>query len=138
MKVGFTGTQQGCTLKQNTALRMLLNSMHVTEFHHGNCIGADAEAHWMMAGRAEVHVHPSNIPEKQAECVGYKTYPPKPPLTRNRDIVNATDTVIACPKGEDEELRSGTWATVRYARSKDKRIILVLPNGSVKNDTGTA
>jgi predicted Rossmann fold nucleotide-binding protein DprA/Smf involved in DNA uptake len=42
-------------------------------------------------------------------------------LVRNRAIVNSSGLLIAAPAGE-EILRSGTWSTVRYARSKDKRV----------------
>lgn len=49
--------------------------------------------------------------------------PAKPYLERNKDIANeGIDGLIAAPSGWVEELRSGTWATVRYAR-KLKRTI---------------
>lgn len=134
MKVGFTGTADGMTLAQKRALRGVMNSIRMGEFHHGSCVGADAQAHHLALGRCEVHVHPSTLRAKTAPCLGYRMYPPRPPLDRNHDIVDATEMLIATPRGEDEELRSGTWATVRYARKKKRPIILVLPDGRVVGD----
>jgi hypothetical protein len=49
-------------------------------------------------------------------------YKPKPPLARDRDIVNAVEFLIAAPKSDDQTLRSGTWTTIRYARKTGKEI----------------
>jgi len=56
-------------------------------------------------------------------------YNARPPLTRNHDIVDCTELLIACPKSMKEELRSGTWATVRYARKLERPVIIIYPNG---------
>ena len=42
--IGFTGTRQGMTAEQKSALRNLLDG-GAGDFHHGDCIGADSEAH---------------------------------------------------------------------------------------------
>lgn len=36
----------------------------------------------------------------------------------------------AAPKDFKEELRSGTWATIRYAVKQQKRVIIIFPDGS--------
>jgi hypothetical protein len=43
-KIGFTGTQDGMTDQQKSMLRDLLDG-GTGEFHHGDGIGADSEAH---------------------------------------------------------------------------------------------
>jgi hypothetical protein len=63
----------------------------------------------------------------------YVEYPPKPYLERNRDIVDSTELLIACPKDMTES-SGGTWATVRYARKQKKPIVVVWPDGSVTEE----
>jgi hypothetical protein len=48
-------------------------------------------------------------------------------LERNRDIVDATVALLAGPDGNRERQRSGTWATVRYARGIGNRPVAILP-----------
>jgi hypothetical protein len=47
-------------------------------------------------------------------------------LQRNRDIVDATDVLLAAPDGP-ERVRSGTWSTVRYAYRAGRGVLLVMP-----------
>ena len=49
-----------------------------------------------------------------------------PPLVRNARIVQAADLLIAAPEQDIEQLRSGTWATVRAARKKGIPVIMLL------------
>ena len=55
----------------------------------------------------------------------------KPYLTRNMDIVVESDFLVAVPLEDKESPRSGTWATVRYARGLRKTVVLVFPDGRV-------
>lgn len=130
-RIGFTGTQAGMTKAQATCvMREILARMPLGVFHHGDCIGADAQAHdaALMAG-AQIHIHPCDIPALR----GWKTADyascPKRPLDRNRDIVEAVDVMIAAPRMFIEELRSGTWATIRYTRKMRKPLVIVWPDG---------
>ena len=56
---------------------------------------------------------------------------PKKPLIRNRDIVRETAVLIATPEQTIEQLRSGTWATVRYARKMNRPTVLIFPDGTL-------
>jgi len=133
LKLGFTGTQEGATSAQIAKLDELFASFGQFELHHGDCIGADKAAH--LAARrvgASVVIHPPLVKTKRAFCESALILPPKAYLERNKDIVDATDVLIACPKSEKEELRSGTWSTVRYARKQRKMEIIILPDGSIR------
>jgi len=55
----------------------------------------------------------------------------KPPLVRNRIIVNSSEVLIVAPRTKYKVLRSGTWSTYRYARQLGKPTYLVYPDGSV-------
>jgi len=48
-------------------------------------------------------------------------------LERNRDMVDSCDVLLAVCDPNNVKLRSGTGATVQYAKSKGKRIIFVSP-----------
>lgn len=128
--IGFTGTQVGMSdhqrAKVKTALLMWLELDYVT-FHHGDCIGADAQAHDIAVEvGCSIVIHPPSNPNKRAWKPGF-LLPAKPYLERNHDIVDMSRSLIATPKGEQEELRSGTWATVRYARRKHCSVEMIYP-----------
>jgi len=57
-----------------------------------------------------------------------EVWPAKPYLERNHDIVDATDYLIFAPKTRHEQLRSGTWATYRYAKLMRKNILMLHPD----------
>lgn len=122
--VGFTGTQRGMSERQKEALEAILAAAY--ELRHGDCVGGDKEAHEIARRLGlRVVIHPPSDPKKRAFCDGDVILPPKPYLVRNHDIVEAVSVLIAAPRIDEEELRSGTWATVRYARSVGKRVLLL-------------
>lgn len=137
-KLGFTGTQHGMTDIQAQIVfdeMMLLDQMPedaVTEAHHGCCVGADAQFDAMLAYMPKsvvVHGHPPLNTTKMAKDLFCDVmHEPLDYLVRNRAIVDVVDTLFAAPQGE-EELRSGTWSTVRYARRKGINIHIIMPNG---------
>lgn len=130
--IGFTGTQKGMTYEQGETLLALLSRGETKEFHHGDCIGADAEAHEIAkACRIPIYIHPPLCPGKRAFKHSRFTYPPRLYLERNHDIVDESNILIACPSSRSEETRSGTWATVRYARKKNKEIKIIWPDGKI-------
>ena len=112
MTIGFTGTRKGMTEAQRAQFESIMDWLNVTGFHHGDAIGADAQAsayvaavHWSV----RIVPHPAN----------------GQPLARNRAIVAASDILIAAPESDTEQQRSGTWATVRYARQKGIPIVML-------------
>jgi hypothetical protein len=130
--IGFTGTQLGMTGDQAAAVARFLIGKE--EIHHGDCIGADAQAH-ALAEMTELYVivHPPVNDSKRAFCKPSRgeVREEKPYLQRNRDIVSECSILIAAPKSFHEEVRSGTWATVRYAKGKIPTVI-VWPDGSME------
>lgn len=132
MKLGMTGTQTGMSDKQRDFLERFLKDNSFNEGHHGDCIGADAEFHqYCIAAAVPVVLHPPLRSYKRAFCREYvRKLPQKDYLRRNDEIVISTDLLIAFPKGS-EEVRSGTWYTVRMARRLNRPILIVYPNGLI-------
>ncbi len=132
MKVGFTGTQRGMTDRQlskvDSMLRALAVPSPIYEFHHGDCIGADEQFHKAVNDPERTFIHPPKDDSKRAWCYSHHTLKPKPYLERNHDIVDSVDVLIATPKTNHEELRSGTWATIRYAIKRSKKVIVIYPD----------
>ena len=134
MKTGFTGTQVGMTPEQSRTVGYVLEwlGQPPLEFHHGDCVGADYEAALIARGLGwRVVGHPPDKDGKRCHFPSDEEREPLPYLERNHRIVDETELLIATPKG-DEELRSGTWATMRYAAKQDRRTIVVRPNGSME------
>lgn len=130
--IGFTGTSKGMTFEQKQVLRNMLIPFRNAFFHHGDCVGADAEAHDIAidAGLSPI-IHPPSNPHKRAFCVAQEIRMKKPYLVRNFDIVLDTSILFAAPAERKEQLRSGTWTTVRYARTRNRTIHIIYPLGEV-------
>lgn len=130
--VSFTGTRRGMTGKQRKSFRWILKKLKADTLVHGDCVGADEEAGEEANDLGMVvHLLPSTSETRAFSKVGIVIAEPKPPLERNPDIVDAGNCLIACPAKMQEELRSGTWAAVRYARKQDCLIWIVWPDGSL-------
>lgn len=135
MKVGFTGTREGMTVVQWEQFEHLVTQLEdLTEFHDGDCLGADTQAHATvrhLGYRPEMHGHPCNLYKYRSHNEYDVTYPVKAPLVRNRDIVRNVDLMFAAPKEFEEVMRgSGTWATIRYAKQAKVPLIVVFPDGT--------
>ena len=131
MKLGYAGPQIGMTAAQLQAVTMAVCEMRPNEAHHGDCIGGDQQFDAICRGRFKRVAHPPINPEKRAWCDAEVIMPAKPYLERNTDVAQV-DTLIATPRGYQEYTRSGTWSTVRRARKAGARIMLVLPDGTVR------
>ena len=137
MKVGFTGTRAGMNDYQKNQVENLLyatmNPFDITEVHHGDCIGADTDFHNMCLGFLPIVIHPSNLLTRAWNEGAVRILEPKAPLVRDRDIVDSIDVLIATPRQCYEITRSGTWATVRYARKMHKLIYIIYPTEETKH-----
>lgn len=129
--VGFTGTQVGVTPQQLVSLLGVMTKLRHATLHHGDCVGADNQAHVIARELGmRVVLHPPDNDVKRAFCDFDECRLARPYLDRNRDIVNESDILVACPKEKDEQLRSGTWATIRYARRIKMPVLLVYHDGT--------
>lgn len=145
MIFGFTGSSEVITWDQQLTLIRLFRELPLTVLHHGDCVVADAWAHnvaLIQRPNPNIIIHPPTDPKLRAFCSGAtEVLAPKPYLIRNRDIVRAQDGLIACPQESAEIPRSGTWATVRYARAEQKHgkrrydIYIVWPDGTYRVET---
>lgn len=133
--IGFTGTRNGCTGEQEATLKELLivYRSEADQFHHGDCVGADCTAHKIaLELEYNVYLHPPTNPKFRAFVSGcHVVESPKTYLVRNRIIVDRCFLLIATPSSSHEQLRSGTWATVRYARQQKRMVHVILPDGDV-------
>jgi hypothetical protein len=133
LRIGFTGTRHGMTCDQKKELKKLIKSKSFDEFHHGMCIGSDCQAHHILKEskpQTKVVGHPPKSKETLSEVEVNVSVKPLDFLARNKDIVDSTEILIATPDTK-EKIHSGTWATIRYARKKDKRIYIIHKNGRV-------
>jgi hypothetical protein len=137
-RLGFTGTRRGLTDKQSQVLWGLLGDLRskgYIEFHHGDCVGSDSSAA-LMATRLSFKTiaHPCDLLKHRSFTPSVQYYPVLPPLQRNKAIVECSDLMIATPATMSEELRSGTWHTIRYARKTLVSIIIIWPDGRVERE----
>ena len=134
--IGFTGTQHGVTGAQLNRVAHILGRWERVWpgvcLHHGDCLGADQQAHQIARGLGmRIEGHPPLNPAKRAWCEFDVQCDAETYLARNRAIVKATAHLLAAPATPHEQLRSGTWATIRYARQQNQEITIVGPDGTV-------
>lgn len=140
MKLGFTGTQVGMTPMQLLKVAQMITKNPITESHSGDCIGADNEFLQLIQlantnksfPTIATHGHIPSYDSKRAFGKYAVSHPPRPYLHRNHDIVDASDVMIGTPKGNEEQRRSGTWATIRYAKKTGKKLVVIFPDGTTK------
>jgi len=134
--IGFTGSRNGMKPNQLQTFLEVIGDAGLGEdhneiaFHHGDCVGADEQAHYRVLGNMDIFIHPPTDPKHRAFCTGAKhVSDPKPYILRNHIIVKASDLLIATPATVGEEQRSGTWATIRYANQSDVAFLIIDPYG---------
>lgn len=126
MIAGFTGTQRGMSELQKADLETELKRLKITVLHHGVCIGADDEANTIARSLdIETEGHPPIKTARIASLDVTVMHPPEEYIERNHDIVDCVEILFVAPTGSTEILRSGTWATYRYARHVGRDIIML-------------
>ena len=133
--IGITASREGISAQALETFESILQEFpELEELHHGDCVGGDEQIHMMMqniAPEVQLIVHPPIKGDHRANCEGaHVVLPKKDYMVRNHDIVMASEAVIGFPNGNNEIMRSGTWATLRIARRKNKKIIVVYPDGT--------
>ena len=139
--VSFTGTRKGLSPVQRDQFRLLVAgiglNLRACEWHVGGADGADVQATDIMlqAGatpeRMHIHPCPGVTLDKLAAVFGrdvaerFHWHEVFPPLVRNRHMAEVCWLLVAAPETDVEQLRSGTWATVRYARKASKPVVML-------------
>lgn len=137
---------------QYSELVQRLKDKECSELVNGYCIGSD-EKSILAAIEAGVRVftlYPSTLKNKWAKVLGtpskfeqwqqielevggvkytisYMFKNIMKPLERNHHIVELGEELIATPKEFSHTLRSGTWATIRYAWKRKKKVLTIPP-----------
>jgi hypothetical protein len=135
--LGFTGTRDGMTAEQKKAVRKIMQQFNIRNFRHGDCIGADAEAHDIFVdlyGRDPI-IHPPVDEEHRAFKTRNIILPPKTHFARNRDIVDMSGYMLVAPKHTRVQTRGGTWYTHAYAEKKQVPWSIVWPDGRIQHST---
>ena len=135
MKVGYTGPRTGMTEAQKNIVQRILDNTDsiFTEFHHGDCVGGDADFNAICKGLGKRVSHPPLNPKWRAWCEVEEVLPEKDYLSRNQDIAQL-NLLIATPSQFKETLRSGTWSTIRYARKAHTLRIIIFPDGTIRKE----
>lgn len=147
MIVGFTGTRDGLTSIQKERLSWLFKGKFPFNRYdtllHGGAAGADEIAHDMaLAVDFSIEIYPCDTTRRK-HWVDYRDtsgemyitiHAVRDPLERNRIIANRCNHLIAAPFQMSEVRRSGTWATIRYAREYSKSITIIFPDGSIEEE----
>jgi len=122
--------------EQKHVVLSIFSDIVSVEFHHGDCIGADTDAHniYKEVSSGKIIIHPPINEIKRSFCEDGVVLESKEYLARNHDIVDASNIMIACPSSKIEQVRSGTWATIGYSKKKNKKIYIIFPDGSMERN----
>lgn len=139
--ITVTGTRAGMSSRQRKTTNRLIYGWNPSLMHNGACEGADRQFFDMATAIATyIELWPSS-PEQDRWARMQETafpelvsivYALQPPLVRNRAMVRKGKALIATPATLGEALRSGTWATIRYARKLNRPIVIIEPAGGVR------
>jgi hypothetical protein len=140
LKIGCTATRKGLTTQQKDSLRKYLQSLPGIphEFHHGDCVGGDAEFHDMVVdcidkANRTIIIHPPTNNSLRAYKQGDEYREAKSYLVRNREIVNEVLLLIGMPCDMIQQTNGGTWYTIGYAKKVNCDCVIIWPDGSISD-----
>lgn len=144
--LGFTGSREGLRPKQLEVLQKHIIFWYAKPeehfWHDGNCVGADTQAHEIVDDlkatgfKIETIGHPCSLKRLQANNPYDITRPILSPMVRNHRIAEESHILLVGPKEMTETLRSGTWATARYATKLGNPVLIVYPDGTTESRNG--
>jgi hypothetical protein len=139
MIVSFTGTRRGMRPAQFDRVTLTVKQLKLEVGIHGCCHGSDREFHEIVQS-FPLHMYPSNEEQhrwafENAKGAKDVVHPyldvPKYSLLRNLRMVDASRATIAAPSGFNEIMRgSGTWHSIRYAKSMHHTLVVCWPDGT--------
>jgi len=143
--IGITGSRKGLSEAQKKAFLLALSDHSKVEIHHGDCLGVDDGIHKVLfeeklenPKEIRIVIHPPSDPKQRAFCnekysgrdILIHSLKSEEYLLRNQAIVDQCEELWAFPDGP-EKLRSGTWATIRYARKTKKLVKIFEKDGAI-------
>lgn len=133
-KLGFSGTRSGMNSNQLFVFWDQFAVAKYSEFHHGDCVGADADAHKafrLFEPQVKIIIHPPVDEKLRAFCEGDEIRKQNTHFARNRNIVDSTDEMVITPYQDEWQDHGGTWYTHDYAVKNNKRVWIIWPNGKL-------
>jgi hypothetical protein len=130
MILGFTGTRKGMSEEQKYRFLKLIFDTLIPKhgppvaFHHGDCVGADADAHHLIVAQFPACctvAHPADFESLRAFVTATEVRTPTDSKSRNANIVRAADIILACPLTATIA-PSGTWQTINMALRSGKEV----------------
>lgn len=132
MKVGMTGNRYGMSKQAKQTFQDILAEGEYNELHHGDCKGADADAHDLATFfELKTVAHPPIDESLRAFKKADIILPQKQYFVRNRAIVDSTQILFGFPLTM-RKTKGGTWYTMGYAIKQNRPLTIIWPNGTVK------
>jgi hypothetical protein len=134
IKLGVTGTREGMNETQRAHLSQFLTEHRhtISELHHGDCAGVDAEVATLVTEMGIRTVcHPPRSDHLRAFHASNEYREPKGYLARDRQIVEDSDLLLVVPLQDTPQQRGGTWYTYSYAKQVGRPFIVFYPDGRI-------
>jgi len=135
-RLGITATRNGLSEAQREAFAKIVKEYQPDEFHHGDCVGGDADGvaivREIMGDRCKIVCHPPIKDDVRAFVPSDITHEPFSYFKRNRNIVDAVDFLFGGPPCWNPRNVGGTWYTINYALKVKKHVRYVSPDGDTE------